>query len=43
MTYVLIGLLAGWTWFCTVALADAGVPYQCGTDTECEFLHGRMK
>lgn len=33
-------LLTAWVLLCIAALADAGVPYQCGTDTECELLHG---
>jgi hypothetical protein len=30
-----------WALFCALALDAAGVPYQCGSDTECELLHGR--
>lgn len=39
MIRFIIGLLI-WIILCITAFADAGVPYQCGTDTECEFLHG---
>jgi hypothetical protein len=30
-----------WVILCVHALTDAGAPYQCGSDTECELLHGR--
>ena len=30
-----------WAFFCAIALHDAGAPYQCTTDTQCELLHGR--
>jgi hypothetical protein len=36
---LIIALLA-WGAFCIYAFYDAGVPYQCSTDTECELLHG---
>jgi hypothetical protein len=36
----LVLALTLWVALCVAALADAGVPYQCGSDTECEALHG---
>jgi hypothetical protein len=33
-------LLTLWIALCVIALDNAGVPYQCGSDTECETLHG---
>lgn len=33
-------LTLAWVALCIAALADAGAPYQCTTDTQCEALHG---
>jgi len=36
----LILALLIWVALCAYALHDAGAPYQCTTDTQCELLHG---